>query len=339
MLKHLKALCTLSSVSGDEGAVRDYVIEAVSPHAPYTVDALGNVIVEKKGRKTPKRKIMLAAHMDEVGFIITSVTEEGYLKFAAVGGMDKRVLIGKRVLVGHGGVLGVIGLKPIHLTGPEEQSRVPDIGSLYIDIGAADAASAKAQISLGDTACFDTAPTEMGDCLLARAIDDRAGCAAMLALIEDDLPLDVTCVFTVQEEIGTRGVAAAAFRVQPDIAIILEATTAADLATVPREKQVCKLGSGVVIPFMDGGTVYDRALCAQATALADRLEIPWQTKNVIAGGTDASAIQRSAAGVQTIGLAVPVRNLHTGCNVARIADIDHYVNLSRAILDDLGESE
>jgi len=336
MLSHLNALVSLPGVSGDESAVRDYIINHIMPH-DYTVDALGNVIVRVKGAKDIGKTVMLSAHMDEVGFIVTNITDEGYLRFTKVGEIDRRVIVGKRVLIGRDAVPGIIGMKPVHLASKDEQSCVPDFSALYIDIGVSSREAAMKRVSLGDTAVFDSPHFSMGQSLAARAIDDRVGCAVLLELLHEPLPIDVTLVFTVQEEIGLRGAQAATFAVNPDIAFNIEGTTAADLPGVPEEKQVCKLGGGVVIPFMDGGAVYDRELYADITALAERLDIPWQTKTTVAGGTDAAMIQRSRAGVQVLGLAAPVRNLHTGHNVADVRDMDSILTLTRAILFDLGE--
>jgi len=336
MFNHLKALCALPGVSGDEGAVRDYILEAVRPHATPVVDALGNVLVTKQGGRRSDKKVLLSAHMDEVGLIITAVTAEGFLKFASVGGVDRRVILGQRVQIGPGRVPGVIGLKPVHLLSSAEQERVPEAEDLCIDIGVSSAKAAGELVALGDTACFDCAPFEMGNCLAARAIDNRLGCAVLLQLIEEDLPIDLHFAFTVQEEVGCRGALTASFQVQPDVALVLEGTTAADLPGVATDKQVCRLGGGVVVPFMDKGTIYDRGLYTQITTLAEQMEIPWQTKSLVSGGTDGSSIQRSGTGVRVAALAAPVRNLHTAYNVADLADMRHLLALTRAVLGSLG---
>ncbi|MCL2568300.1 MAG: M42 family peptidase [Oscillospiraceae bacterium] len=335
MLSHLQALCSIPGVSGDEGAVRDYVLDHVMPY-DATVDALGNVIVRKAGARRSERTILLAAHMDEVGFIVTSITDTGFLKFAAVGGMDRRMIVGKRVRVGARGVPGVIGTKPVHLASADERKKAPEIAELYIDIGVSSIEVARALVAPGDTVWFDSPAFEMGGSFAARALDDRIGCAVLLQLIAEPLPVDVTFAFTVQEEVGCRGAETVSFRVKPDIALILEGTTAADLPGVPVDKQVCRLGGGVVVPFMDGGTVYDRGLYAQITGLADRLGIPHQTKNVIAGGTDAARIQRTGGGARVAALAAPVRNLHAGYNVACVRDMGCLLELTRAVLGELG---
>ena len=335
-LNHFEYLCSLSGVSGDEGAVQNYITAHLLGY-DFFEDTLGNIIVRVKGEKPSSKTILLAAHMDEIGFIVTNITDEGYLKFAAIGGIDRRVVIGKEVSVGQNKVAGVIGLKPVHLSTPDERKRAPKWDELYIDIGASDKTSAEALVSLGDTAVFATDGLAMGDLFAGKAIDDRLGCAILLSLLDAPLPVDVTLVFTVQEELGLRGAKTALQQIKPDVALIIEATTAADLDGVPREKAVCELGAGVVIPFMDSGTVYDRALYAAVTALAETLDIPWQTKTIIAGATDAAEIQRFGAGVQVLGLAAPVRNIHTGYNVLDPRDAEHLLCLTRAFLTDLGD--
>ena len=336
MLHHLEALCALPGVSGDEGAVRDYILNAVRPYAEPMVDAMGNVIVRKKGARGTGKTVLLAAHMDEVGFIVTFITGEGFLKFAAVGGIDPRILPGTKLLIGPRAVPGVVGMKPVHLTSAEERKRASEIEELHIDIGASSAEAARELVSVGNTAYFDSPAFTMGDSFTAKALDDRIGCAVLLELIAEDLPIDVRFAFTVQEEVGCRGALTASFQVQPDVALILEGTTAADLPGVPADRQVCRLDGGVVVPFMDNGTIYDRALCGLVTATADRLGIPWQTKHVIAGGTDASSVQRSGAGARVAVLAAPVRNLHTGWNAAGVRDMEHLLALTRAVLGELG---
>ena len=330
----LLKLCSLSGVSGDEGEVREYIKKRVEPYADeITTDAMGNLIVYKKGAKTIDKTILLAAHMDEVGVIVTHITDEGYLKFSCVGGMDRRVLLGKSVYIGRNRVYGIIGLKAIHLTTKEERKSVPKVDSMYIDIGAKSKEEAEKLVSLGDTGAFDPKCFCMGDDLIkAKAVDDRVGCAAMIKLIESDLPLSCTFVFTVQEEVGTRGVFGAAFKVKPDVALVLEGTTAADIAGVKGSKRICSVGGGVVIPYMDRAAIYDRNMYSAITKLADEKGIKWQTKTYIAGGTDGSAIQRSRGGVKVAGLACAVRNIHSPASVLSISDAENMLKLAKEFL-------
>lgn len=316
----LKELCALPGVSSCEDAVRDYIRAITAPYADrsYT-DTLGNLIIEKKGVSPGTKKVMLAAHMDEVGLMVHTITEDGYLKFRPVGGIDRRVLLGKPVLVGKQKLPGVIGLKAYHLTSGEEALR---------------------HVSPGDIVCFDTDILEFGHGFLkAKAIDDRIGCAVMVELLKEPLPMDCTFVFTVQEEVGTRGAFGAAFSVTPDIALILEGTTAADLPEMESHQKVCLPGKGPVVPYMDGGTVYDRELFELLRTLAERGHIPWQTKEFLSGGTDASAIQHTKEGVRVAAISAAVRYLHTPSSVASLEDCQNILILARRFLQAVATME
>lgn len=339
MLDTLKTLCQLDGVSGWEDEVRDYILERVIPYASgVEADSMGNLIVMKKGKKTSARKIMLAAHMDEVGIIITQISDEGFLRFAFIGGVDRRVVLGKRVFIGRGRVPGVIGSKPIHLLEKDEEKRVPKLEDLYIDIGAATKEEAESLVTLGDEGVFEDSVLDFGDGYLkAKAIDDRVGCAAMIKLLEQDLPCDCTFAFTVQEEVGTRGAQIAANRVKPEVAIVLEGTTAADLPGVDEGKRVCCLGGGIVLPFMDKGTLYTPALWKRTTEIADKNGIQWQTKTRIAGGTDARVIQRSGPGCEVVTLSAPIRNIHSPASVAKFSDFRDMPKLALLLLKALSE--
>lgn len=334
MLEQLKELCLLPGVSSFEEPVRAYLRAKAEPYADSIhTDALGNLIVFKKGAKSTGNRLLLAAHMDEVGLMIRSITDEGYLKFSPVGGVDRRVLIGKRVKVGEKGLPGVIGLKAYHLVSDEEEKVIPKPEEFYIDIGAKDKEAAAALVRLGDCAVFDSDVVEFGDGFLkAKALDDRIGCAVMLELLKEDLPMDVTFAFTVQEEVGTRGAFGAAFSVEPEVALVLETTTAADLAGVPEHKKVCSPGKGPVILYMDNGSVGDRGLFEGLRDAAQANGIPWQTKHYLAGGNDASAIQRTKSGVRTLVLSTAVRYLHAPSTVAAVKDIEDMLRLARLFI-------
>lgn len=339
MVNTLKTLCLLSGVSSFEDEVRNYIKERVSPYADSVrVDAMGNLIVFKKGKKSTGNKLMLCAHMDEVGLIIRAITEDGYLKFACVGGIDRRVLLGKRVAVGDNKVTGIIGLKAIHLTSPEERKRVPKLEEYYIDIGAKDKESAEKLVNIGDCGVFVSDVVEFGNGMLkAKAIDDRVGCAILIKLLEEELPMDCTFVFTVQEEVGTRGAFGSAFSVTPEIAMVLEGTTAADNPALDEHCQVCWPGRGPVISWMDGSAVYDRDLFELLRDLADQNDVPWQMKHYLAGGTDAGAIQRTKEGVRVTGISAAVRYLHAPSSVASISDMEHMLTLARLFIGAVAE--
>ena len=336
MIELMKELCALPGPSGCEDAVRAFVLKRVKPFADeIRTDAIGNVMVFRKGAKALDRPVALCAHMDEVGVIIKKITEDGMLKFGFVGGVDPRVVIGRPVRFGD--VPGVIGIKAVHLTTAAERRTMPKTKNLYIDIGATSRAAAEKLVSLGDYGVFDSAVVEFGDGLIkAKAIDDRVGCAALLRLLEDEPPVDTWFCFTVQEETGLRGAASMAFALDPGFAMVLEGTTAADLAEVEGADAVCRVRGRVVLPFMDGATIYDAALFELLRDACIRRGIPWQTKTRVAGGTDAGRIHRSRAGVRVCAAAAPVRYIHSPSSVAAKADCEAVLAAARAFLEELG---
>lgn len=336
MIELMKELCALPGPSGCEDAVRAFVLKRVKPFADeIRTDAIGNVMVFRKGAKALDRPVAVCAHMDEVGVIIKKITEDGMLKFGFVGGVDPRVVIGRPVRFGD--VPGVIGIKAVHLTTAAERRTMPKTKNLYIDIGATSRAAAEKLVSLGDYGVFDSAVVEFGDGLIkAKAIDDRVGCAALLRLLEDKPPVDTWFCFTVQEETGLRGAASMAFALDPGFAMVLEGTTAADLAEVKGADAVCRVRGGVVLPFMDGATIYDAALFELLRDACTKRGIPWQTKTRVAGGTDAGRIHRSRAGVRVCAAAAPVRYIHSPSSVAAKADCEAVLAAARAFLEELG---
>ena len=340
MKELLKTLCALNGVSGDEDQVREFLAERARPWArSMKVDPLGNLIVWKKGARAAGDRLMLCAHMDEVGLIVTHVTEEGFLKFDFVGGVDRRVAIGKPVVLGPDRVPGVVGIKAIHLVSRDEEKKVPKTDAFYLDIGARDREEALSRVEPGTYGSFVCTPEEFGEGLFkAKAIDDRVGCAVLLKLLEEDLPMDVVFVFTAQEEVGTRGAFGSAFSVTPEIALVLEGTTAADNPALDESLQVCWPGKGPVLSWMDGGSIYDRGLFELLRDLADRNGLPWQMKHYLAGGTDASAIQRTKSGVRVAGISAAVRYLHAPSSVANISDMEHMLTLARLFVGAVAES-
>lgn len=339
LLDTLETLCCLDGVSGGEDEVRDYILERVMPCADEIMtDPMGNLMVFKKGAKTPDKRIMLCAHMDEVGLIVTNITDGGYLRCDQAGGIDRRVLMGKRVYVGPQRVLGVVGSKAFHLTTPEQRKNLPSMQELYIDIGASSRKEAERSVQIGDLIAFSDDVVRFGDGFIkAKALDDRAGCATMLELLESNLPCDCWFTFTVQEEVGCRGAVIAAESVRPDVALILETTTAADVPGAGNGNPICRLGKGIVIPFMDKGTIYNRELYQLLGRLADENGIAWQTKSRVAGGTDGRAVQRSGAGVQVAAVSVAVRNIHSPSSMAKIDECEAQLALARLFLEEMAK--
>lgn len=330
----LKDLCLINGTSGDETVVRDYIINEIKDHCEYEVDALGSIIAFKKGKSAPAKKVMLCAHMDEVGFIITYITEDGYLKFSPVGGIDPRVVIDRVVDIN--GIKGVIGSKAVHLLSADERKTAPDFSKLCIDIGAMNREEAEKLVSLGDFGYFVSDYREFGDGFLkAKALDDRIGCMLMIELIKSDLEYDTYFCFNVQEEVGLRGAACTSYQVQSDISVILESTTAADLCGVTGGERCCVLADGPVVSYMDRRTVYDKALYDLAFETAKENEIKIQTKTAVAGGNDAGSVQTSGRGSRVIAVSLPCRYIHSGSSVVKLSDIDETRKLLKVFLTKL----
>lgn len=330
----LQELCLLAGPSGDEETVRRRILELIDGYAECRVDALGNVIAFKRGREGSLCHVMVDAHMDEVGLIVTGVTEDGFLRFDTLGGIDPKVLLGRRVLIGD--TTGVIGCVPVHLLDAQQRTAQPRVGDMVIDIGAFSREDALSAVGLGDTAVFDSSFVRFGDGLLkGKAIDDRAGCAILIELLRKDLPFDFTATFTVQEENGLVGARTASFAVAPDAAIVLETTTAADVAGVPEEQQVCCLGQGPVLSIMDRHTIYDRKLVCLAQDIARKEKIPCQLKQAVAGGNNAGAIHASREGVRTVALSLPCRYLHSAACVISEQDFQNTFCLAESLLNTL----
>lgn len=337
MLETLQSLCTLNGTSGREEDVRRFIIEEIKNDCEYTVDPMGNVLCFKKGRQKAKNKVLLTAHMDEVGFIVTYISDDGGIQFAPVGGIDSKVVLGRQVCFAQNErpIYGVIGIKPVHLCTAEERSGIPDISEMYIDIGASSKQEAEKYVSIGDSIYFVSKFETLGKKrVLSKAIDDRFGCAALISMLKAEQPYDMYAAFLVQEEVGLRGSQAASFTVRPDYAIVMEATTASDISGVSGADRVCVLGDGAVISFMDRSTVYNRELFLRALSLAKEKNIKVQVKTKIAGGNDAGSIHKSCGGVKTLTVSLPCRYIHSPSSVADIGDMEECVKLSQALFEE-----
>lgn len=335
MLEILQKLCSLRGVSGWEDEVRDYISNFARPYAHEMFsDSIGNLFILKKGKASRSKSLMVCAHMDEVGLIIKSITDEGYLKFGFAGGVDRRVAIGKRVLIGEKRIPGLIGVKAVHLTTKDERKNIPKLDDLYVDIGCTSKAQASSLVTLGDYAVFDSDYLTFGnDYVKARAIDDRAGCSAMLSLLREELAFDTWFVFTVQEEVGLRGATVAAERLMPHSALILEGTTAADIPGMIGHRRVCSVEKGIVIGCMDRSTIYDKEYFNLLCRLANENNIPWQIKEYISGGTDAGIIHKTGAGVRTASISAPVRYIHSPACVTSAAALQSLYTLARLFIN------
>jgi putative aminopeptidase FrvX len=324
-------LAELPGVAGDEAAVRAAIWDEVGAAVDAgRIDALGNLIV-RRGRGGPR--VLLDAHMDEVGLMVQRIDKDGLLRFAAVGGLDPRVLPGTLVQVGPQGVPGVIGWKPLHLQDDADRKRVVPIKDLAIDIGASSREQAERAVRPGDYAVFATRAGRFGEGLIrGKALDDRVGCAVLATLLHDDYGCEVNGVFAVQEEIGLRGAGVAAHAVAPDLAVALEGTTCADVAGVDPHAQATRLGGGPVLTVMDGGLIADRRVNELLATAAAEAGVAYQWKRTAAGGTDAGRIHLTRGGVPSAVVSVPCRYIHAPCAVAAEADMRAAVRLLQAFL-------
>ena len=319
-IKLLEKLCNACAISGDEGEVRAIVLEELKGHADEVrVDALGNVLATKNGSAPKRLRVMLSAHMDEVGFMLVADDGEGLFRFETVGGMDVRQLPGKAVLVGREHVPGVIGARPIHLTTSEERQHIIPLEALRIDIG-----PGTSKVKPGERAAFASRFQRSGPALMAKALDNRLGVASLIELLKHaPAEIDLQAAFTVQEEIGLRGAKVAAYAFNPDIGIAVDATPANDLPDWEGEENTSyntKLGSGPAIYVADGATFSDPRLVRWLVETAKAAKIPCQLRQPGGGGTDAGAIHKARAGVPSVSVSVPHRYSHTAISVARLED-------------------
>jgi len=343
-LELVRQLSEAVAVSGDEGAVRRLVVAAITPYVDsVTVDALGSVLAVRRGRGRGRReRVMIAAHMDEIGFMVTGVDGEGALRFETVGGVDDRQWIGKPVWVGPDRVPGVISAAPMHLLNAERRQTVVRLANLRIDIGASSEKQARSWIKIGQRGTFASTLTVLGGArrpvsLRGKALDDRLGVATLIELLQGErLACDLCAAFTVQEEIGLRGAKVAAYAFDPKAAFALDCTPAADLPPGADEgentRYNSRLGQGPAVYVADGHTVGDRRLLSYLEATAEANGIIAQRRQPGGGGTDAGAIHRSRAGIPSLSLSVPGRYLHGPNAIARVADWRASVDLMRAAL-------
>ncbi|MBQ7039284.1 MAG: M42 family peptidase [Clostridia bacterium] len=322
----LKTLACANGISGFEESVAEIVINNIKPFCTtLEKDSIGNIYAFKKG-KNPKKTVALFAHTDEVGLMVSSITEEGFLKFRTVGGIDNGVLPGKTVIIGKNRIKGVIGSRAVHLIDESERKEKIPFDKMYIDIGAESKAEAESQVKKGDPVYFEADFVETESCIFGKAFDDRIGCAILSELIKEDFDDDIYFVFTTQEEVGTRGATVASRYVDADFYLVIENTTCLDMPKVPQEKRSTNLGSGPALTIVDSGTVADLGIRG---ALSDA-GVKIQYKNVAAGGNDGFAISKN--GKKVAAVSVPCRYLHTPIGVISKSDLKDTICLIRAFL-------
>ena len=334
----LRVLSEINGVAGDEDKVADFILSQVSGYADETIkDSMGNLIFFKKGKKSTAKRIAIFAHMDEVGLICTDITEDGYIKFDEVGHIDDRVLLTQKVLIGDNEIPGVIGIKAVHLQKKEERKKIITKDEMYIDIGAKSKDEAQKYVSKGDYIAFDSPYVRLGGRRFkAKAIDDRAGCAIMMDLMREKYDCDMYFCFSVQEEMGMRGAEVLSRRINPEIAFVLEATTASDTAFVPEHLYATRLGEGPVISLMDKGSYADIELRKFIVKLAQSRGIRYQYKLTSNGANDSKAIQIGAGGCKVASISLPCRYIHSAVSVADGSDYDEMKRLARVVLNDIG---
>ena len=332
----VKKLTAIDGVSGEEEKVRDFILSQIKDYVDeYHMDHLGNLITFKKGSGKGPR-VMLDAHMDEVGLMVSRINSDGLLKFQTVGGIEARVLVGKRVRIGEEGIPGVIGYKPVHLQDSTERNGAVKKKQLTIDIGAKDREQAEEWVDIGDTVSFAYDPVEFGDNkLMAKALDDRVGCAVLIELLKGSYECDIYGCFTVQEEIGLKGAKTASFQVMPEVALVLEGTTCYDVPDTKEQSMSTLCGKGPALTIMDRSVIADRDLLTYISDTAKACKIPYQFKKTISGGTDAGRIQVNGTGVKVATIAVPCRYIHTPVSVMDKSDLENMLRLAKEVLKTL----
>ncbi|THF71409.1 M42 family metallopeptidase [Deinococcus sp. Arct2-2] len=344
-LELLHQLSNLNGVPGNEEAVRDFVLRELEGLADEVrVDALGNIIATRAGRKAKKsdgerQRVMLSAHMDEIGFLVRFVDDRGFVRVQALGGFDTRNLFARNVTVNtRGGALpGILtpGGKPVHIASAEERKKIPEVKEFFVDLGL-DAEEVKRRVRIGDMVTLDQTARQVGKLTVGKAMDDRASVFMQLEVLRqfrDKRPRhDVVAVFSVQEEVGLRGAVVAAYGVEPTLGIALDVTLAVDTPGVAPEEAVTRLGDGIGIKVFDSTMISTRWLVDELVDLAEREGIRYQLEVLALGGTDGAAIQKSRAGVPSVTLSLPTRYIHSVVEAVHEDDLRAGIDLLVAYL-------
>jgi endoglucanase len=337
----LKQICEIPGAPGFEQRIRQFILSQLNGLADeVTTDALGNITAIRKGKAD--KKVMIAAHMDEISFIVTHVDENGFIKFHTLGGFDGKTLTAQRVIIhGKEDVVGVLGTKPIHVLTPEEKNKAPKTTDFFIDTGLP-AEKVKELINIGDPITRERGLIEMGECVNSKSIDNRVSVFILLEALKaikgKELPYDVYGVFTVQEEVGLRGAMTAASGIDPDFGIALDVTMAYDLPGAAPHEMVTELGKGTAIKVMDGSTICDYRMVQFMKGVAEKYNITYQMEVLTAGGTDTAGIQRYSKGGAIAGaISIPTRYLHQVIEMAHKKDIQLTIDLLSGCLLELDQ--
>ncbi len=336
----LSRICETPGVPGYESRIRELVISEIKSLADdVQVDNMGNVIALKKGKKKPgTKKVMIGAHMDEIGFMVTYIDDDGFIRFTTLGGFDPKTLTAQRVIVhGKKDLIGVMGTKPIHVMTQEERNKLPIIQDYYIDMGMGKKEVEK-WVSVGDPITRERELVEMGDCVNCKSIDNRVSVFVLIETfrILKRNPYDVYGVFTVQEEVGIRGANVAAHQINPDFGFGLDTTIAFDLPGAQPHEKITSLGEGTAIKIMDAMTICDYRMIDYMKKTAKKNKIKWQSEILVAGGTDTAGIQRMGKeGAISGAVSIPTRHLHQVIEMANKKDIENSVKLLSCCLEDI----
>ena len=337
----LKKICETPGAPGYEKRIRDFVLAEVTPLVDeVSIDNMGNVIAIKKGKAD--KRMMVAAHMDEIGFVVTHIDDDGFLRFHTLGGFDPKTLTAQRVIVhGEKDVIGVMGVKPIHVMKAEERTKVVPITEYYIDLGMSKE-EVDEIVSVGDSVTRERELIEMGNCVNSKSLDNRVSVYILLealrALKDQEVPYDVYAVFTVQEEVGLRGAISSAHLINPDFGLGLDVTIAYDVPGAQAHEMITRLGKGAAIKLMDGSTISDYRMVNYLKDRAKHHRIEWQVEILTAGGTDTAGVQRyGKKGAIAGAISIPLRNMHQTIEMANKQDIQYCIELLKVALTDLDQ--
>ena len=336
----LTSICEVAGAPGFEQRVRDLVINEIKDIVDeYRIDNLGNVIAIKNGQSSDK-KVMIGAHMDEIGFIVTHIDDKGFVRFHTLGGFDPKTLTAQRVIVhGKKDLIGVMGSKPIHVMSPEERRKVPKTTDYFIDMGMSKKEVEK-YISVGDSITRQRELIEMGDCVNCKSIDNRVSVFILIETLKKlkKFPYDVYGVFTVQEEVGIRGAQVSALQIKPDFGFGLDTTIAYDVPGAPGHEKITELGKGAAIKIMDSQTICDYRMVNYMKEVAKNKKLTTQLEILPAGGTDTMGIQRSTPGGSIAGaVSIPTRHIHQVIEMAHKDDIHQSIELLKACIENLDQ--
>lgn len=336
-VKLLKEICETAGAPGFEQRIRELVLREIRDLADnISIDKIGNVIAFKKGREN--KRVMIAAHMDEIGFMVTHIDDKGFLRFHPLGGFDPKTLTAQRVIVhGKKDLIGVMGSKPIHLMQADERNKAPHITDYFIDLGMRKEEVEKI-ISIGNPITRERELVEIGSSVNCKSIDNRVSVFILIEMLKELqlTPYDIYAVFTVQEEVGIRGASVAAHHIEPDFGFGLDTTIAYDVPEAKQHEMVTRLGEGTAIKIMDSSTICDYRMVNYMKQVADRYKIKWQPEVLPAGGTDTAGIQRMGkTGAISGCVSIPTRHIHQVIEMADKHDIRASITLLKHCLQDL----